>query len=91
MSTMENKPERLITEKQGKVLVYISDYMSKMSIPPTYRDIMDALNYSSTNAVNNHIVALENKGYVVTFRGKARAIVLTDKAKQFIKKCQTTN
>lgn len=88
---MENKPQRLITEKQGKVLVFISEYLAKTNFPPTYRDIMNALDYSSTNSVNNHITALEAKGYLVTFRSKARAITLTEKARRFVSQCKTTN
>lgn len=91
----ENK-EREITNKQSAVLLFINNHIKDQGFPPTFREIMNGLELWSTNAVNGHLVALERKGYIVTFRGKARGMVMTDKTRKYVKeitKCknQTTN
>lgn len=81
---------RPITEAQSKVLLFIDSYIDKRRYPPTYREISEGMSFASTNAVTNHMVALEAKGYVNAERGRARAIWLTDKAREFLKSCKKT-
>lgn len=79
---------RPITEAQSKVLLFIDSYIDKRRYPPTYREVSDGMGFASTNAVTNHMVALETKGYIKSERGRARAIWLTDKARDFVKSCK---
>lgn len=79
---------RPITEAQSKVLLFIDSYIDKRRFPPSYREISIGMNFASTNAVTNHMVALETKGYLKSERGRARAIWLTDKALDFVKSCK---
>jgi repressor LexA len=79
---------RPITEAQSKVLLFIDSYIDERRYPPSYRDISDGMKFASTNAVSNHMVALETKGYIKSERGRARAIWLTDKAVDFVKLCK---
>lgn len=79
---------RPITEAQSKVLLFISNYIDERRYPPSYRDISAELEFASTNAVTNHMMALEAKGYVKSERGKARALWLTDKGLTFIRSCK---
>lgn len=79
---------RPITEAQTRVLLYISTHIDEKKYPPSYRDISAHLEFASTNAVTNHLDALEKKGFIKTERGKARALVLTDKAASHIKSCK---
>lgn len=90
-TTNNNKRQpniRPITEAQSKVLLFIDSYIDKRRFPPSYREISDGMNFASTNAVTNHMVALETKGYLKSERGRARAIWLTDKALDFVKSCK---
>ena len=81
MRKTQNRP---ITKQQGRVLVFISESTKSAGFPPTYREVMDALDLSSTNAVSGHLEALEHKGYITTLRGKARAMFLTEMAKEYV-------
>lgn len=81
---------RPITEAQTRVLLFISTHIDEKKYPPSYRDISAHLEFASTNAVTNHLDALEKKGFIKTERGKARALVLTDKALSHIKACKRT-
>ena len=79
---------RPITDAQTRVLLYISRHIDEKRYPPSYRDISQELDFASTNAVTNHLQALEHKGFIKTERGKARALVLTDKAFSHITACK---
>lgn len=79
---------RPITERQTKVLTFINKYIDERRYPPSYRDISVMLDFASTNAVTNHLAALEAKGYIKTERGRARALWLTDKAFTLLKSCK---
>jgi SOS-response transcriptional repressor LexA len=81
---------RPITEAQTKVLLFISKHIDEKQYPPSYRDISNELQFASTNAVTNHLQSLAKKGFIKTERGKARALVLTDKAVSHIKQCRKT-
>lgn len=69
---------REITKRQKDVLLAVQFHISQQGYPPTYRELAEILNLGSTNAVYNHIMALERKGYVETGFGKARAIKVTN-------------
>ena len=89
INTNKRQPNiRPITEAQSKVLLFIDSYIDKRRYPPSYREISDGMNFASTNAVTNHMVALETKGYLKSERGRARAVWLTDKAFDFVKSCK---
>lgn len=79
---------RPITEAQSRVLNFISKYIGDKCYPPSYRDISAEMDFASTNSVTNHLTALEQKGFIKTERGRARALVLTDKARAHIKSCK---
>lgn len=68
--------------------MFIDTYIDKRRYPPTYREISEGMDFASTNAVTNHMIALESKGFIKSERGRARAIWLTDKALDFVKLCK---
>lgn len=89
MNTTNNTNNiRPITDAQSKVLMFIDTYIDKRRYPPTYREISEGMDFASTNAVTNHMIALESKGFIKSERGRARAIWLTDKALDFVKLCK---
>lgn len=55
---------RGITERQRSVLRFIQDFIAKERFPPTLREIGNNFGMKSTNGVNDHLVALEKKGYI---------------------------
>ncbi len=69
---------RGITKRQADVLQYIVDFINDEGYPPTIAEIAVHFKIKSTNGVNDHLVALERKGYITRTK-KARSIQLTGK------------
>jgi len=67
-----------LTKRQKEVLEYIRNSIEKEGYPPTIREIGAALSMRSTNGVNDHLKALERKGFIERNVSKSRAIMLTD-------------
>ena len=79
---MVEKPQRIrkLTEKQGKILEFIADYIDGHSYPPSIREVGDHFGIKSTNGVFDHLNALVRKGYVSREYFTARSItILLDK------------
>ncbi len=74
-----NKREKL-TERQEQVLECIQRSIEQAGYPPTIREIGAELGIRSTNAVNDHLKALERKGYLNRNEAKSRALVPVDAA-----------
>ena len=69
---------RGITDRQKEVLTYISTYTEENSYQPTVRDISEHFGIS-LRAVQDHILALQKKGFLSQSQKKARSIrVLSD-------------
>lgn len=72
---MENRMQKL-TDRQRAVLDYISSSIEDRGYPPTLREIGNHLGIRSTNGVNDHIRALERKGYLTREDMKSRTLRL---------------
>jgi repressor LexA len=70
-----------LTERQLEVLRFIARQIDDAGYPPTIREIGEALDIRSTNGVNDHLKALERKGYLTRDPVKSRALIPTDAAK----------
>lgn len=70
---------KLITKRQQAILNFIMESIRDNGYPPTIAEICEKFDIKSTNGVNDHLVALERKGYIER-TNKARDIRLTDKA-----------
>lgn len=74
-----------LSPRQRDVVDYICSTVAQRGIPPTYREIGDALGIASTNGVADHVKALIRKGYLKKVGGApggvARGIQLTSKAR----------
>lgn len=75
-----------LTEKQSKIIDFISTCQTKNGYPPTQAEICDHFGYSSLNAVRSHLVLIEKKGYIQLKRGKARGINISLSTSQLIRK-----
>ena len=66
---------RPITEKQAAILEFIVSTLRDRGFSPTLREIGNRFSVKSTNGVNDHLNALERKGYIYRESGaKSRAI-----------------
>ena len=65
-----------LTRRQRMVLDVITKVGEERGYPPTIREIGEALGIKSTNGVNDHLKALERKGYLLRDKSKSRALRL---------------
>ncbi len=63
-----------LTERQRAVLDYIVESIHDRGYPPTLREIGNHLGIRSTNGVNDHLRALERKGYLTREDMKSRTL-----------------
>src|SRR6266498_1096477 len=70
-----------LTERQLEVLRFIARQIDEAGYPPTIREIGEALDIRSTNGVNDHLKALERKGYLTRDAAKSRALIPTSAAR----------
>jgi repressor LexA len=76
---------RQITDRQKEVLTFISDFTEENSYPPTVREISEHFSIS-LRAVQDHIAALQKKGYLSLCQKRSRSIrVLVDEREKEIK------
>lgn len=68
-----------LTKRQESILRFIIESIRDYGFPPTIAEIGQEFGISSTNGVNDHLVALERKGYIER-SSKARGIHVTPKA-----------
>jgi repressor LexA len=66
-----------LTDRQRAVLDYIEVSIVERGYPPTLREIGNHLGIRSTNGVNDHLRALERKGYLTREDMKSRTLRLT--------------
>lgn len=65
---------KVLTARQEAILDYIKQSIIDQGFPPTLREIGDFFGIKSTNGVNDHLVALEKKGYIKRNKDLSRAI-----------------
>lgn len=63
-----------LTHRQQQALDFISSCLDDNGYPPTLREIGEHMGIKSTNGVNDHLKALERKGYLVREELKSRAL-----------------
>jgi len=67
-----------LTKRQAEILAYIREYLSEAGVAPTVREIADRFGLRSTNAVADHLRALERKGVIEKEGRSARGIRLPE-------------
>lgn len=73
---MDNLANPILTERQRLVLQYIEHQINIVGYPPTVREIGRFLGIRSTNGVNEHLRALQKKGYLAWEGQKSRTLRL---------------
>jgi len=65
---------QLLTRRQAGVLRAILDHKAAHGCAPTLRELQVALGFASANGVQDHLRALERKGYLARTFGQARSL-----------------
>jgi len=73
-----------LTETQKRILDYIIDIIATKQIPPTLAEIARHFGYKNRSTVQQHLQALEQKGYIKRNPKLSRGIELTLSDKLFI-------
>jgi len=67
-----------LTKRQEQTLDFIKSSIGDRGYPPTLREIGEHMGIRSTNGVNDHLRALERKGYLTREDMKSRALKLVE-------------
>lgn len=70
-----------LTKRQQMVLDVIVESIREKMYPPTLREIGKVMGIKSTNGVNDHLRALERKGFLLCDEMKSRGIRLTERTR----------
>jgi repressor LexA len=68
-----------LTKRQEQTLDFIRQSIEQRGYPPTLREIGESMGIRSTNGVNDHLRALERKGYLSREDMKSRALRLVSR------------
>ena len=70
-----------LTDRQREILSFIVKETETRGFPPTIREIGEEMDIRSTNGVNDHLKALERKGYLTRGEQQSRSLVSTKRAR----------
>lgn len=70
-----------LTDRQREILNFIVKESEARGFPPTIREIGEEMDIRSTNGVNDHLKALERKGYLSRGEQQSRSLVATKRAR----------
>jgi repressor LexA len=73
-----------LTERQREILTFIVKETEARGFPPTIREIGEEMDIRSTNGVNDHLKALERKGYLTRGEQQSRSLVTTRRARMVL-------
>jgi repressor LexA len=73
-----------LTDRQKEILAFINQSIAERGYPPTLREIGRQFSIKSTNGVNDHLRALEKKGYLQREDMKSRALRPVDTVGQTV-------
>ncbi len=70
-----------LTDRQKEILQFILRTSEERGFPPTIREIGEEMDIASTNGVNDHLKALERKGFLTRGEQQSRSLVATKRAR----------
>lgn len=73
-----------ITDRQKEILTFIQRTTEDRGFPPTIREIGEEMDIRSTNGVNDHLKALERKGFLTRGEQQSRSLVPTKRARMVL-------
>lgn len=65
-----------LTARQESVLEFVRLFIEQKGYPPTRQEIADAFDFASANGAEQHLRALEHKGFITIAPGISRGIAL---------------
>src|SRR5262249_62018812 len=74
MSVTPDQSRDELTDRQKEVLDFIGESIHARGYPPTLREIGERMGIRSTNGGNDHLKALEKKGFLYREDLKSRAL-----------------
>lgn len=69
---------RRLTPRQERILAFLAEFIEEKGYPPSYRQIAQACQISSTSVVDYNLDVLEREGYLRRDRDISRGLELTD-------------
>lgn len=73
-----------LTDRQKEILQFIVRETELRGFPPTIREIGEEMDIRSTNGVNDHLKALERKGFLLRGEQQSRSLVPTKRARMVL-------
>ena len=67
----------MLTKKQKELFDYLSNYIAKNSISPSFEEMKNAVNLKSKSGIHRLITSLEQRGFIKKLKHKARAMEIT--------------
>ena len=67
-----------LTSRQREILELIKSHLKEKGFPPTRADISRTLGFKSHNAAEQHLRAIEKKGFISILAGASRGIILNE-------------
>jgi len=80
--------KQTLTKRQRDILTFIEECIDRDGFPPTVAEIGARFGIRSNNGVNDHLVALERKGYI-SRSSKARSIRVVRSARRGMRRFAT--
>jgi repressor LexA len=71
----EDGPDPVLSKRQRQILDFIRAYAERHGVPPSYREIADAVGLKSSSTVKYHVEQLRTMGYLTRRDGMPRTIV----------------
>lgn len=68
--------KQALTERQGEILKFVELFRAKYGYSPTRHEIAEGFGFASCNAAEQHLRALETKGWVRITPRISRGLVL---------------
>ena len=64
----------MLTKKQKELFDYLSDYIGKNNISPSFEEMKSAVNLKSKSGIHRLITSLEQRGFIKRLKHRARAM-----------------
>ena len=67
----------MLTKKQKELFEFLSGYITKNNISPSFEEMKNAVNLKSKSGIHRLITSLEQRGFIKRLKHKARAMEIT--------------
>ena len=81
----------MLTKKQKELFEYLTDYISKNSISPSFEEMKDAVKLKSKSGIHRLVTSLEQRGFIKRLKHKARAMEIIKSLKNNFTNYKTDN